>query len=136
MERISDVAFCGVYCLNCGERCSLPQKAAALVAAMKEGEYDDWAHSLEGFTPFWEFLNGLAEQQVVKSCRNETCGFPDCGIRKCAKEKEIEACPMCEDYPCEMIRVFSRSEPTLIFDGCRMLEIGLARWIDEQDIRR
>lgn len=136
MEKISEVSYCGVYCPNCGERCSLPTKASALVEAMKEGEYDDWAHGLEGFTTFWDFLNGIADPPVVKSCRNETCGFPPCGMRKCAKAKGIECCPLCEDYPCEMIKVFSGSEPTLIFDGMRMKEIGVEQWIEEQEIRR
>jgi len=35
-----------------------------------------------------------------------------------------------------MIQAFSKTEPTLIFDGERMKEIGLEKWIDEQEVRR
>ena len=136
MEKISEVAYCGVYCPNCGERCTLPERASALTDGMKEGEYDEWAHGLEGFTTFWKFLNGMVDQQEVKSCRNENCGYPPCGIRKCAKSRGVDVCPQCADYPCEMIQVFSNSEPTLIFDGTRMKAIGLPQWINEQDARR
>lgn len=45
-------------------------------------------------------------------------------------------CPLCADYPCEMIQKFAKSEPTLIFDGKRMKEIGLEKWINEQEVRR
>lgn len=135
-ERIGQVTYCGVYCPNCGARCHIPSKAAALKESMIDGQYDEWGHSLEGFTAFWKFLNGLVETNDSKSCRNESCGFPGCGIRKCAKSKGVKVCPYCEDYPCEMIRQFSGSEPTVIFDGKRMKEIGLEKWIGEQEERR
>ena len=131
MERLSEVTYCGVYCPNCGERCHIPERASALIKAMKDGQYDDWCP-----TTVWEFLNNLTDVSVTKSCREETCGAPNCAIRKCAKNKGVKVCPLCADYPCEMIQGFSRTEPTLIFDGKRMKEIGLEKWIDEQEVRR
>ncbi len=136
MERLNEVTYCGVYCPNCGVRCRLPERASVLLETMKAGDWEDFGHSIEGFTPFWKFLNGLADKSVVKRCREETCGHPSCGIRKCAKNKGVEACPMCGDYPCEKIAKFAKSEPTLIFDGKRMREIGMEKWISEQEARR
>ena len=136
MERLSEVTYCGIYCPNCGTRCRLPQKASALLETMKAGDWEDFGKGIEGFTPFWKFLNGLADQSAIKSCREETCGHPACAIRKCAKAKAITACPMCGDFPCEKIERFAKSEPTLIFDGKRMKEIGLEQWINEQEARR
>jgi hypothetical protein len=43
---------------------------------------------------------------------------------------------MCPDYPCQMIKIFAGSEPTLIDDGARMRGIGLTQWIQEQQTRR
>ena len=131
MERLSDVTYCGVYCPNCEARCQIPQRASALIRAMKAGDYDSWCPA-----PTWQFLNNLTDVSVTKSCREETCGSPNCGIRKCAKSKGVEVCPLCAEYPCEKIQSFSRTEPTLIFDGKRMREIGLEQWIDEQEARR
>jgi len=136
MKRLSEVGYCGVYCPNCGARCRLPEKASALLATMKAGDWEDWGPGQEGFTEFWKFLNGLADVSDPQRCRTGTCGHPDCGMRKCARERGVEACPLCDDYPCEMIQEFSGSEPTLIFDGQRMAEIGLESWIDEQETRR
>ena len=28
---------------------------------------------------------------------------PDCQIRKCAQEKDIESCPSCMEYPCKKL---------------------------------
>ena len=136
MERIGEVTYCGIYCPNCGIRCRLPQQASVLLDTMKAGDWEDFGHGIEGFTPFWKFLNGLADVSTPKSCRNGTCGAPNCGIKACAKEKSVEVCPLCAEYPCEMIKQFAMSEPTLIFDGERMKEIGLEKWIDEQEDRR
>jgi hypothetical protein len=57
-------------------------------------------------------------------------------MRRCAKVKGVDACPFCDDYPCEMLLEFSRRYPTLIFDGQRMKQIGMQAWIAEQESRR
>jgi hypothetical protein len=136
MNATHEVSYCGLYCPNCGVRCHLPQYASTLIEEMKVGEFDEWGHSLEGFTAFWKFLNGLADASVQKRCREETCGVPDCSIRNCAKGRGVDACPLCDDYPCQMIHRFSKSRPTLLFDGERMKEIGMEPWISEQEMRR
>lgn len=136
MEKLNEVTYCGLFCPNCGARCELPKRASALIDSLIEGEYDQWAHGLEGFSEFWKFLHALVEGHELKSCRNGTCGFPDCGIRKCAQSRDVVACPKCPDYPCQMIETFACSEPTLIDDGMRMVNIGLPQWIIEQETRR
>ena len=135
-ERINEVGYCGIYCPNCGVRCRLPKEASALRATMKAGDWEDFGPGIEGFTPFWKFLNGLADTSTAQNCREGNCGHPGCGIRICAREKGVAACPMCADFPCDMINTFSQSEPTLVFDGLRMKEISIGKWIDEQEARR
>jgi hypothetical protein len=136
MNAKSEVTYCGLYCPNCGARCHLPQRASALIEEMKVGEYDKWGHTLEGFTVFWKFLNELADKSVLNRCREETCGIPNCEMRNCVKIKGIEACPFCDEYPCEMFLKFAKGYPTLVFDGKRMQEIGMQAWISEQEMRR
>jgi hypothetical protein len=136
MEHIGEVTYCGIYCPNCGVNCRLPKQASTLLNTMKAGDWGDFGHGIEGFTPFWRFLNGLADVNTPKSCRNGTCGAPNCSIKACAKKKDVEVCPLCAEYPCDKIKLFAKSEPTLLFDGERMKEIGLEKWIDEQEDRR
>jgi len=133
---VEEVSFCGLYCPNCGANCRLPQRAAALYDEMKSGQWDEWAPGIEGFTAFWRFLDGLAHPEAPKRCRDESCGDPGCGIRTCAQERGVTACPLCDDYPCDKVRRFAASNPTLLFDGHRMKEIGIEAWSAEQDQRR
>ena len=131
MERLNEVGYCGVYCPNCEARCQIPARATALIRAMKAAQYDDWCPPAT-----WKFLNDLTDEAVLKRCRKETCGAPHCAMRKCAKDKGIEVCPLCADYPCAMIQELTRTNPTMIFDGQRMREIGVEPWIEEQEERR
>ncbi|MGB9675816.1 MAG: DUF3795 domain-containing protein [Candidatus Bathyarchaeales archaeon] len=60
-------------------------------------------------------------------------GLPDCQIRSCAKEKGIEVCPQCKNYPCTLIKSLSEHYPTLIQDGKRMQTVGVKKWVREQE---
>ncbi|MEM3700358.1 MAG: DUF3795 domain-containing protein [Candidatus Bathyarchaeia archaeon] len=51
----------------------------------------------EVFPIFWQFLQKLTTFDC--NCRVRKGGPPDCKIRNCAKEKDIEVCPQCKDYP-------------------------------------
>lgn len=98
---------------------------------IKEG-YEYWGHDIPGFTPFWEFLSRLAVKNE-NNCRDNNCGFPQCPIRKCARQKKIDICIECDEYPCERFDFLIERYPTLIPGGKRMKEIGYDKWIEEQE---
>lgn len=130
MDKLREVTYCGVYCPNCGTRCQVPQRAASLVKALTDACYDEWGSK--------DVLGALKDLAVesTKSCRDDTCGAPGCAFKKCAKSKGVVACPLCADFPCEELQLFYKSNPTQLFDGKRMKEIGIDLWIEEQDARR
>jgi len=101
----------------------------------KEG-YEHWGQEIPGFKEFWKFLSGLGEFEAKCSCRNGKCGPPFCGIRKCAREKGVDVCVFCEEYPCGRILGIAKGYPMLLADGKRMKEIGMEAWIKEQEERR
>ncbi len=82
-----------------------------------------------------KFLSGLAKSESRCSCREGTCGSPFCAIRKCAREKGIDVCVACGEYPCNRIEGIAKGYPTLLADGKRMKEIGMDAWIKEQEER-
>lgn len=55
---------------------------------------------------------------------------------KVALAKGVGACPFCDEYPCERILGIAKGYVNLLADGARMREIGLARWIEEQEERK
>jgi hypothetical protein len=132
MADLSLVTYCGLYCGLCSQKCRIPKKAQELKEAMKIEDYEHWGPSLPGFNEFWSFLNNLASSESKCSCREETCGAPFCTIRKCAKEKNLDICVSCDEYPCERIKGIAKGYPTLLADGQRIKEIGIDAWLVEQ----
>ncbi len=136
MVDLKHVAYCGLYCGLCAQANRIPAQARALAESMRRGGWDHWGDTIDGFRGFWSFLQDLAGSEPRCSCREEHCGYPPCGIRKCAKRKGITVCPFCAEYPCSRIQALARGYPTLLADGQRMLGLGIEAWIEEQEARR
>lgn len=136
MPNLRQVTYCGLYCGLCAQGNRIPKRAAALRESMQKEAWDQWGQEIPRFQEFWEFLNRLVDSEANCSCRDGTCGYPFCGIRKCAQEKSIDVCPFCDDYPCHRIEGLAKGYVNLIADGKRMTEIGLERWIKEQEARK
>ncbi|MHC4597448.1 MAG: DUF3795 domain-containing protein [Planctomycetota bacterium] len=129
------VTYCGLHCDLCAQRGRIPSQAAALRRSMKAEGYDFWGVELPGFDPFWSFLGQLTDpDKACPGCRQDG-GYPACEIRKCAREKNVEACALCGDFPCVRIESFARVYPTLVQDGKLLLEIGVEAWVEEQKRR-
>ena len=135
MDKKKLVSYCGVYCNLCGARNSTPKKANELLKALKNGGIEDWGPSINEFDHFWKMLKDFSSNPDEKCCKMGKCGHPACAIRNCAIQKKVESCPLCDEYPCDKILRFSKSEPLLIFDGNRIREIGIDAWIVEQEKR-
>ena len=45
-------------------------------------------------------------------------------------------CPFCDEYPCDRILGLAKGYVTMLADGKRMKEIGIERWIEEQEKRK
>jgi hypothetical protein len=132
MTDLALVTYCGLYCGLCSERGRLPEQARALRALMVKEGYEYFGAERPGFAEFWRFLEGLCDpQENCPGCRAGG-GPPFCGIRKCARARGVESCPLCDDYPCHRIKMLAEGYPTLIADGKRMQTVGLATWIAEQ----
>lgn len=135
MTDLRLVTYCGLYCGLCTERGRIPRQAAALRELMSKEGYETWGSDMPGFKEFWSFLEGLSDpDRTCLGCR-QGGGPPFCGIRKCAQRRGVEVCGFCAEYPCERILTLGKGYPTLVADGQRMREIGLERWIEEQEER-
>lgn len=90
-----------------------------------------------GFEESWRFLTTLNEAEGCPGCRGNG-GSPSCGMRACAREKGVEACPLCAAYPCEKLDWLesTKSHPRLKEDNRVMREEGLAAWNAMQQARR
>lgn len=136
MANLKLVTYCGLYCGLCSQKNRTPKRAKALLDIMKKDGYEYWGGELPGFKEFWKFLKKLIElERPPNNCRDGKCGPPFCSIRKCAKEKGIEICVFCKEYPCKRIEGIAKGYPTLFADGKRIKKIGIDKWIKEQEER-
>jgi len=137
MADLKYVTYCGLYCKLCAHIARMPGHARDLRDTMRKEGWEHYGEAVHpGFGEFWRILEHLAETDATcPGCRGG-CGFPGCQIRTCARERAVDACPLCADYPCDHIGDLGRSYPTLIADGARMAEIGLDAWIAELEERR
>jgi hypothetical protein len=132
-EDLEWVAYCGLYCGLCAERSRIPARAIALLEAMAEEGWPYWGDSVPGFHKFWEFLQTLAEGGCP-GCRAGG-GHPECPIRVCTRERGLQLCSQCIDFPCVHIETLACRYPTLLADNRRLQTVGLEQWLSEQQER-
>lgn len=130
------VGYCGLGCGLCAHRNRIPQRAKLLRETLHEEGMDSWYEYYpsmkDTFPTFWKFLDSLAKMNCT--CRTGG-GPPDCKIRICAKEKEVDVCPFCAEYPCSLIESLAEHYVMVIQDGKRLRKIGLKAWVKEQEAR-
>jgi hypothetical protein len=136
MADLKRVAYCGIYCGLCLNGGRIPQRAGELKELLEKVSVETWGPDLPDFDAFWRFLENLAAFSSRASCRERSCGLESCAIRTCASSRGVDACPFCGDYPCGHIDALAARYVSLLGDGRRMREVGLDRWIEEQEARR
>lgn len=129
------ICYCGVYCENCAVKANVEPQAKALYAEMKKACFEEFIHMIPNGNEFWGFLKSMAEDGTCLSCR-EGSGNPNCAVRLCAKEKNIEMCALCDSYPCKHFDAFFEGYPILKHDNALMRDKGLEEWAKLQDARR
>jgi hypothetical protein len=80
----------------------------------------------------------MANDGMCISCRDGG-GNHGCAVRICAKEKGIDMCALCEDYPCDKFAAFLNvtvGYPVLEHDNALLRDKGWEAWSALQDERR
>lgn len=129
------VCYCGLYCENCAVKVNVEPAAKVLYAEMKSAGFEDVISFIPGGEGFWSFLKNMADDGICISCQDGG-GDPGCAIRICAKEKNMEVCAQCDDYPCDKIAAFLEGHPTLDSDNKLLCDKGWTAWAALQDERR
>ncbi len=85
MEEFNNDSYCGIYCGACEILNAYKNNTRNEIA-------DLWGASVEEIKCL-----GCKTGTVFKRCNL-------CGIRKCAIERGIQHCVVCEDFPCEILK--------------------------------
>ena len=129
------ICYCGLYCENCAVKVKVEPASKTLYDEMEKAGFEDIIHFIPDGNKFWSFLKGMAIQGVCVSCKAGS-GNPQCAVRLCAKEKNVETCALCESYPCEKFDRYFAGYPVLKHDNSVLREKGLEAWAKLQDERK
>jgi hypothetical protein len=129
------ICYCGLYCENCAVKAKIEPAAKNLHDELKKTGFDEIIQFIPDGDKFWAFLKGMVEPGLCISCKDGS-GNPECAVRICAKEKNIDTCALCELYPCEKFASFLENYPTLKNDNLLLREKGIEAWAKLQDERR
>ena len=129
------VCYCGLYCENCAVKAKIEPASKVLYEEMKKAGFEDIISFLPGGDGFWSFLKGMVKDGICVSCQ-EGSGNPGCAVRVCAKEKGVEICAFCAEYPCDMFADFFKSYPLLEKDNTLLREKGWDAWAELQEERK
>ncbi|HOW32170.1 MAG TPA: DUF3795 domain-containing protein [Bacteroidales bacterium] len=94
------MSYCGLHCRTCPIHLATLEPDQAKQQTMR-------ASIAQELSKIYGTASPLKEIPDCDGCRSSTgvlfTGCADCGIRKCARDKNLENCAFCESYPCGML---------------------------------
>lgn len=129
------MCYCGLYCENCATKAKVEPAARVLHTEMKKAGFEDIVQYLPDGAAFWKFLKSMSEEGTCESCQGGS-GNPGCEIRRCAEEKGVNMCALCDNYPCNKFSDFLTGYPMLKDDNALLRDKGIEEWGKLQDERK
>ena len=129
------MCYCGIYCENCAVKAKVEPASKVLYEEMKKAGFEDIINFIPDGEGFWRFLKSVSQEGACISCQ-EGSGNPGCVVRICAKEKGIEMCALCQEYPCDKFYEYFKGYPVLEHDNDILRKDGLDKWAEMQNERK
>lgn len=83
------------------------------------------------YPEFKELLSYFTSVEC-KGCRKESCKlFKTCNVRECHKQKGVDFCFQCEEFPCDNTGFDEHLYNRIVSINKRMKEIGIENYYDE-----
>ena len=131
------LAPCGLNCAKCQAFAEGDIKKHASELKRLLGSFDNYAERFSKFLPvfknypaFKELLNHFAEANC-KGCRKGDCKYPNCGVASCYKQKGIDFCFQCDEFPCDKTNFDPNLRERWIKMNTRMKETGIETYFEE-----
>jgi len=85
----------------------------------------------EKYPEFKEMLDFFTSAEC-KGCRKETCKlFKNCLVRDCSREKQVDFCFNCNEFPCQKTGFDEHLHKRSITINMRIKEIGIEEYFNE-----
>jgi hypothetical protein len=131
---------CGLLCEKCFAFNNGPIHFHADMLKKNLGEFNNYAKRFVGlldnpvfakYPDFKEFLNTLATNNC-QGCRKQDCHlFTECKVKNCYKNKNVDYCFQCNDFPCENTGFDDNLKQRWLKINFRIREIGLEDYYNE-----
>ena len=131
---------CGLLCEKCFAYTKGPIKHHALELKNALGEFDIYAKRFVGLLdqpvfekyPDFKELLSLFALDNCKGCRKQECKlFTGCQVKRCFKEKGVDFCYQCNDFPCEDTGFDENLKQRWLKINYTIREIGLDNYYEE-----
>lgn len=136
-EILKILAPCGLNCGKCQAFAEGDIKKNAQELKRLLGSFDSYAERFSKFLPvfknypqFKEMLNLFSEANC-KGCRQGDCKYPNCGVAGCYKQKGVDFCFRCNEFPCEKTNFDPNLKQRWLKMNNRMKEIGIEAYFEE-----
>lgn len=137
-EIVKVLAPCGLNCNKCfafdaGEIQHHAMKLKTLL-----GSFDKYAERFvrlvdpvfDNYPAFKKLLDHLTLGDC-RGCRKGECKYAGCGVITCHREKGVDFCFQCEDFPCEKSHFDPHLKERWILMNERMKEVGVEAYFEE-----
>lgn len=139
---LEHLAPCGLDCSRCVYyvKSDVKTHAAELKQALTDYEKVVPAHAkaiapvLSGYDTFKAILDHFAAGECI-TCRNGAPCFEFCAARTCHKEKGVDFCFQCAEFPCDKNHYPGSLDRRWREFGARMKEVGVEQFYEESLFR-
>jgi len=131
---------CGINCQKCFAFKDGNIRRNSEILKNELGNFDVYAKRFsvlldapifDKYPDFKEMLDYLSSSNCM-GCRKQECHlFKSCNVRNCYKEKSVDFCFQCNEFPCNRTGFDSHLEQRWIKINQRMSEIGVENYYNE-----
>jgi hypothetical protein len=131
---------CGLLCEKCFAYDKGPIRFHAEQLQQNLGNFDNYANrfvilldepKFGNYPVFKEFLKLISAANCV-GCRKQDCHlFNDCKVKDCYKEKRVDFCFQCTDFPCDHTGFDENLNQRWLKINQKIIDIGLENYYNE-----
>lgn len=136
-QVVKVLAPCGLNCGKCQAYSKGEIRNHAVELKKLLGAFDTYAERFSKFLPvfknypaFKDLLNQFSMANC-KGCRQGDCKYPNCGVAPCYKEKKVDYCFQCGEFPCNETNLDPYLHQRWLKMNNRMKEIGAEAYFEE-----
>jgi hypothetical protein len=136
-DILDHLAPCGLNCRKCIGHADGEIKECSRRLLQLLGSFDRYAERFSGFLPvfggyprFKDLLEHFSGASCL-GCRKGACGYLDCGVFVCYRQKGVDFCFQCDAFPCGHTNFDPDLKRRWIEMNGRMREIGVEAYFEE-----